>query len=154
MSGEVKDGEAAAIARRGLEIMDSQEFERLADVMHDDVRWDGGGVVAIGPKAIGDMLRAFYTAFPDLRHEVVATVEEGSAVAVEMRVIGTHQGTFPTPVGEIAGTGNHVDWGAGSFIRVKDGKVVSWRAYIEVIDILAQIQAFEGIERTGEDVVA
>src|ERR1700761_8596833 len=150
MSGEVNSGEAAAIARRGLEIMDSQEFERLADVMHEDVRWDGGGVVAIGPQAIGDMLRAFYTAFPDLRHEVVATVEEGAAMAVEMRVIGTHEGAFPTPVGEIAGTGNHVDWAAGSFIRVADGKVTSWRAYIEVIDILAQIQAFDGIERTGD----
>lgn len=152
MSGEMKDGEVAAIARRGLEIMDSQDFERLADVMHDDVHWDGGGVVVDGPKAIGDMLRAFYTAFPDLRHEVVATVEQGDAVAVEMRVIGTHKGSFPTPVGEIAATANHVDWGAGSFIRVRDGKVVSWRAYIEVIDILAQIQAFDGIERAGEKV--
>lgn len=142
---QVDSGRVAAIARRGLEIMDAQEFERLAEVMHDDVKWMVGGVTVDGPEGIGQFLGGFYTAFPDARHEVLAVVEEGDAVALELRVKATHGGAFPSPVGEIAATGRSVEWASGTFVRVRDGKIESWRGYNEIIDILVQIGALEGL---------
>src|SRR5207245_9348289 len=62
-----------------------------------------------GPAELRPVLEAYKAAFPDLRHDVVASVEGSDSIAVEIHITMTHTGTFTTPMGAIPPTGNTVD---------------------------------------------
>ena len=55
-----------------------------------------------------EYLQGWSTAFPDSRVEVLRVIAGDMAAAVEFRGIGTHTGTFHTPMGDIPATGRRL----------------------------------------------
>ena len=54
-----------------------------------------------------------------------------------MLVAGTHDGApFPTAFGEVPPSGRHVEWRPGSFMRARDGKVLTWTVYLDQVEVL------------------
>jgi predicted ester cyclase len=90
---------------------------------------------------IGDaMLVGWRTAFPNLRHEVVDVVESGDTVAVELVVKGTHEGAMMMPDGnEIPATGREFVWESVEWIKLRDGKIASWRVYQDMVPFLTTL---------------
>lgn len=78
-------------------------------------------------------------AFPDIHREVLEVHAIGDVVAVELRIQGTHLGTFPTPGGEIPATGNRIDVPAADLWYLRDGRVETFNCYNAANVWLAQL---------------
>ena len=81
------------------------------------------GDLGRGPDASATNARTFREAFPDLRVRVVDVIEQGSRVAVWMRLSGTQRGEFR---GHPA-SNRHATWDEIGFFTVDDGKIVARR---------------------------
>jgi len=117
------------------------DFGPLADLARADAEIVmPGGMRFRGPDEVRPVLEAYQAGFPDLRHEIVASVETADSIAVELRITMTHTGTFSTPAGDLAPTGNPVVLDACDVVRFDaDGRIASWHAYFDLASMMAQI---------------
>jgi predicted ester cyclase len=133
-------GQAKALVDRLWATLESQRFEALGEVCSPEIAVTmPGGISLRGVDQLGQLLRAYFAAFPDLRHEVIDFVEAGEKIALELRVGGTHTGTMQTPNGPIPPTGRRVTWESVDFVTVAGGKIASWHAYYDQLAFLAQL---------------
>jgi ketosteroid isomerase-like protein len=136
-----------ALVRKTLHIYDAQEYDRLGEVLHEDVKLTFLGETSVGIDHVRETLQALYAALPDQTHTVdrLTVDEPNQAVGIEMTVAGTHTGApFPTRFGEIPTSGRSVSWNPGSFMRARDGKVESWTVYLDQVRVLSEF----GVELT------
>ena len=80
---------------------------------------------------------AFWSAFPDLRHNFVDIMAEGDKVAVRFNITGTHKGELEG----IPPTGKVVSFSAMDFITLTDGKVVEDWVIADMMGLMQQIGA-------------
>lgn len=132
---------AASITRRAIEIYDAQEFDRIDEVLADDYEVRVVGATFKGLTEMRGMLDGFYTAFPDLKHHLVAAVEteDPNEAVFEIRVTATHLGPYHGPAGIVEPSGNPVEWFSGNVIRADGHKLRSWHIYLDQVPVLQQI---------------
>lgn len=87
------------------------------------------------PRAVAGLA----SAFPDIHRELLKVHAMGDVVAVELRIQGTHLGTFPTPGGEIAATGNRIDVPSADLWYLRDGRIETFNCYNAANVWLAQL---------------
>ena len=86
--------------------------------------------------------KAFYGAFPNLRHIIEDQIAEGDTVVSRITVEGTHMGDFKG----MAPTGKEVSYPSMTIHRIVGGKVVEeW----VVADILGMMQQLGAIPSTA-----
>lgn len=132
----------ADVVRRLFEIFDGQQWDRLDEIVTDDVRLEFGGEPHFGIPAIRAWQEQVYAALPDCIHhlENIVADAESEQVAVQIRVTATHRGGFPSAgFGTLPATGRRVEWTAGSFGRIRDGKICAWTAYSDSLVVLDQL---------------
>src|SRR5687768_12671537 len=95
-----------AIVRRSMEAFNAGNEETLKSFIADDaVQIDvASGMVMHGKQGGVEYQRHWKAAFPDARTEIDSITIEGNRAAIEFRGVGTHTGTFHTPMGEIPPT--------------------------------------------------
>ncbi len=85
-----------------------------------------GDTKIVGPEAFKRLHRAFVSAYPDIKIEVLDTVSEGDKVAARCRVIGTHQGEG---LG-VQPTGSLVEFTGMLIVRVENDQIVeAWNEF-------------------------
>jgi len=124
---------------RAWKILESQDFGRIEEIFAAHGEFRLPGATFRGPDQMRAMCQGWWTAFPDLRHEITAWIESGDTYCCELTMVGTHLGPFPTPQGELAATGRKVRMPSCDYCVVKEGKVVSWHAYPDMPSLLAQL---------------
>ena len=67
--------------------------------------------------------QAVEMAFPDYHITVEALLGEDDVVTAVWAGEGTHEGSWSSPIGVIASTGQKVTWTATTTLRVTDGKI-------------------------------
>ena len=95
-----------------------------------------------GRDAIKKDTETYFRAFPDLRFELLTTVEKDDrSGAAEIRMSGTHTGPLESPTGqEIPPTQKRVDLKGAVFARINDrGEIVEERRYYDVATMLRQL---------------
>lgn len=133
-------GKNKDIVERFWQVMESHDLAGLGELLAADGEFRGPGAPALrGPEQVRPFLAGWLSAFPDLRHEVLAVAEAGDTIALELRITGTHTGALRGPGGEIPPTGHKVVWESCDFIRIAGGKVVSWHAYWDQVAFLTQL---------------
>jgi predicted ester cyclase len=80
---------------------------------------------------------SFYTAIPDLKHQIEDVFAEDDRVAVRFRLTGTNSGSF---MGN-APSGKPIDAGALALVRVDSGRVSELRAEFDKLGLMQQIGA-------------
>jgi predicted ester cyclase len=132
---------AEEITRRALDIYDAQEFDRIGEVLADDYQVKVVGATFNGLIEMRGMLDGFYTAFPDLKHHIVAVIgtTDPNETVFEIRVTATHLGPYHGPGGVIPATGNAVEWFSGNVIRSDGHKLRSWHIYLDQVPVLQQL---------------
>lgn len=110
-------------------LFEAGKLGELGERVDADVQFRMPGVDARGREALLQMLGAYRTGFPDLKHHVRDSVESGDTIALELAVEATHTGPMHTPHGVIAATGKRVTWDSCDYIKVRGGKIVSWHVY-------------------------
>ena len=136
-------GKAKGVIDLTWEILDGKQFERLEEVYHDDMEQ----VMPIGTlrslQEIRAMLADHLEAFPDLRHDVIDTIESGDTLAQEIRVVGTHTGTLRTPKGDVPATGRKIELRNCIYVKLREGKVQTWHAYYDQVQFRTQLGLIE-----------
>lgn len=133
-------GTLKVIVDRTWSALEAGRFDALQGAFTPDAELVMPGDLRVrGIAQIEPVLRAYFAAFPDLKHEVVTSVEEGDRIALELHITGTHTGTLMTPNGPIPATGRNVDWHSVDMITVADGKIATWHAYYDQMAFLGQL---------------
>lgn len=100
--------------------IDAQDYERLAELIAEDfVGTSAGSLGSLDKDTSFELIRAWYSAFPDCEHVVEAMVAEGDRVAVRLTYNGTHQGE----VGGIAATNRRISYEGVQIFTVVDGAI-------------------------------
>lgn len=94
-------------------------------------------VDAPGAEAVSGLLGAVFTAFPDFQFVADRTYHAATAVTVEGRILGTHEGEWAS----IPGTGNKVDVPTCCIYHFDDDKLTSETVYFDHATMLNQINS-------------
>ena len=95
-----------------------------------------------GRDAIRKDTATFFKGFPDVRFEIISTIEKDDRNgADEIRMTGTHTGPLETPTGEeLAPTNKRVEVKGSAFARLNErGEIVEERRYYDVATFLRQL---------------
>jgi steroid delta-isomerase-like uncharacterized protein len=113
----------AVVTRLFMEGWAKLDAAVLEDCVADTYHRHTFGAVSDGKYDAKNALAAVAVGIPDLRVTIELMVGEADVVAVRSTTAGTHSGRY---LG-IEATGNHVEFTAVDFYRLKDGKIVeSW----------------------------
>ncbi len=106
------------VVREFFAALDSQDFTALSDLLVDEfVIHLADGTDRVGRDAAFQVIRGFYSSFPDYTHSIEEMIAEGDLVAVRVNYTGTHQGDFQG----VAPTGREVNYAGMFFMTVADG---------------------------------
>lgn len=118
--------DARFIKRWFEEVWNNRNEAAIDEMFAADGVGHGLGEEIVGPENFKTFHRAFVSAYPDLRVEVVDTIVEGDQIAARCRVTGTHQGEG---LGMMP-TNAPVDFTGMCIVRVRDGKIVeAWNEF-------------------------
>ena len=131
---------AKEITDRIWATFEAGDFDAMMELAHPDrFEFRGVGAEITELAEFRAFMEAYREGFPDLRHEVIDYVESGDTIALELHVRGTHTGPLRGPQGEIPPTGKPVLWVSCDYVKVRDGKVVVWHAYTDMMAMMAQL---------------
>ena len=119
--------------------LDAQQIDKLEPYFTPgtEFRMPGGTFRGLGE--FRAMAEAWWAAFPDLRHEIVTELNGGDIYACELVMTGTHSGTLHTPKGPLPATGKKVRMLSADFMRIREGRIVTWNAYPDLVGLFAQL---------------
>jgi ketosteroid isomerase-like protein len=99
---------------------DDSALAAFRDLYTDPVDVNGTPIAAV------DMLaraRGLHRAYSGLRHELLDVVEAPGRLVVAFRMLGTHTGPLPTPLGTVEATGRPVAIRTIDVLTVVDGRI-------------------------------
>jgi ketosteroid isomerase-like protein len=131
--------QAKQLTDRFWQLFEDGKLEALDDLIDPDCHFKMPGNDLRGRAALKQMLGAYRTAFPDLKHQVKSHVESGDTIAIELEVTATHTGPMQTPAGTVPATGKKVVWESCDYIRVKNGRFLSWHVYHDSVPFLTAL---------------
>jgi len=137
----VETDSARQLVDRVWAAIEAGEIDRLADLFDENVELSttsGGGT---GLDYVTALFTRHRQGYPDLRHEVLDSVEsaDGTAVALRIAFTGTHLGELRGPFGPIPPTGRTLVWRTSDHVRARDGRIVSWHAHFDRLTLLEQL---------------
>ena len=108
------------IVRQLYEAIDKQDMDTFLGLSAPDGVCHIPGVPEAVPlEAIAEVIKSFYTAFPDSTHAIKDVIAEGDKVAVRFTQVSTHTGEYEG----IPPTGNKIYVECQHILRLVDGKV-------------------------------
>lgn len=94
----------------------------------------------VGRDVIEETTASMSAAFPDMRWTIVSLLEDGSRVACELHIEGTHSGPLSTPDGDIPATGRQVSFDLAEILEFTDDDLVAeHREYMDPGAMMAQL---------------
>lgn len=129
-----------AIARRFFEGQDKQKGPLPADVTAPNYTARIGSMPPMNLEGHNHFGSAFYTAFPDLKHNIDDLVAEGDQVAVRFHLTGTNKSNFMG----IPASNRSISVQAIAMMRFSNGKVVELNGVFDQIGLMQQIGAMPG----------
>jgi steroid delta-isomerase-like uncharacterized protein len=126
------------LVRQFFEAFDRQDTERIGQlVSSSNYSLHIPGMPPMDWNGTRQFSAAFYSAFPDLHHNIVDMVAEGDKVAIRLNVTGTYKGELQG----IPPTGMEVSFSAMDFITLMDGKVAEEWVNADIMGLMQQIGA-------------
>jgi predicted ester cyclase len=126
------------VARSFYAAIDTQDWDRLSDLVSPDLAVHLGSANPIGFDDWQKSLAEFFVGFPNGRHVIDDYVSEADSVVTRCRFQGTHTGIFHG----IEPSGNRVSVGVIHIDRVEDGIVVEHFGQLDGLGLMHQIGAF------------
>lgn len=125
---------------RYLAAIDNHDETGVRAALTADTRVEApGGVSLSGIEEVAVWIGVFWRAFPDLRHEILTSVESGDRASAEVRFTGTHTGPMASPDGDIPPTGKPFDFTYTHTTEFADGAVASDHVVYDQLGFLSQL---------------
>gem|GEM_PF-5418443 len=132
------------LARRVQELFDSgfdaDDMRAYLDGFTVDCEVDALGVRLEGRSQFESLLKVFRAAFSDNKHTLVASVEEGACVAVELVWTATHTGPLTLGGQTIEATGRSLEWTVCEWDWFADGQIARSHIYADQAALLTQLK--------------
>jgi ketosteroid isomerase-like protein len=134
-------GQNHDVVSRFWSAFEAGDLDGAAELMTSDAVFMQPGMPEVrGAEEMRGMLAGWRAAFPDLRHREQEVVESGDTVVVRLQVTGTHTGPMRLPDGqEVPPTGREMVWESVDWIKLRDGKLASWRVYQDNVPFLTAL---------------
>jgi len=137
-------GKYQEISRKAADTFNKHDLDAYAKLYAEDaVAYDPMYPEPLrGRAAIRKDAATFLRGFPDIRFEILTTIEKDDRNgADEIRFIGTHTGPLETPTGQdLPPTNKRVELKGGVFGRLNErGEIVEERRYYDVATVLRQL---------------
>jgi predicted ester cyclase len=143
-TASVTRGIANSLAERAWQAIRAGQVADLAELFTADAEMRIAAMTGQGIDYIIRVMGRHHQSYPDLTHEILSVVEnaEGTSVCRELRFRGTLAGELRNPrTGEvIPPTGKPVRWHAAEVVRADAGKITSWHAYFDRMEIDEQVR--------------
>lgn len=121
------------------EVVDSKKFDNLTKVDASNFKMTNPFGIIEEVEGHKQFLTAFATAFPNYRHEITNSVEEGNCIAIEGKFIGDHNGPMMMGESSVPPTGKHVEFTYAGFSKIdQDGKIAEVNIYLDSKAFLSQ----------------
>jgi predicted ester cyclase len=128
------------VADHWQEVVDSKDFDNLVKVDASNFKMTNPFGAIEGVEGHKQFLTAFATAFPNYKHVITNSVEEGNWIAIEGRFIGDHTGPMMMGEGSVPATNKHVEFTYSGFSRIdQDGKIAEVNVYLDSKSFLSQL---------------
>ena len=125
-----------ALSRQWREEFDKKNWAALDEFVAPNVVMHfAGNPEPINLEATEQMLKMFYTAFPDLHHTFDDLIAEGDKVMLRLTFRGTHQEEFQG----IPPTGNKIEFTAIVVDRFEGGKIVEHWSNMDNLSLMQQL---------------
>jgi steroid delta-isomerase-like uncharacterized protein len=137
-------GKYQELSRKVAEAFSKHDLDALVKLYAEDaVAYDPMYPEPLrGRDAIRKDAATFFKGFPDMRLEIINTIEKDDRNgADEVRLIGTQTGPLETPMGQVLPpTNKRVEMRGGAFTRLNErGEIVEERRYYDVANVLRQL---------------
>ena len=124
------------IVKKAYQFLDEQNLYAWKDLMSPDCTGYLGS--AKEPMNFDDlipMIKSFYTAFPDYRHNTEQIFAKDDYVVTRMRYTGTHKAHFM----EKAPTGNKIDYKGIFIFKLREGKITEIYGVEDELNMMMQL---------------
>ena len=133
------------LVRRLYEQIDEGNLDRVKELMADDcVLHYVGMPEPLGSDSTIQLIREFFTAFPDYIHVIDDMIAAGDKVAVRLTFHATHKKEFEG----IPATGNKVTYSGMHMITISEGKLQKMWVLEDILGLMQQL----GMELKPKDV--
>ena len=122
-----------------------QDYDALVSLFAADAVYIEPGGRHEGRKAIRAWMDDWGHAFSDVHYEASLVIEHGDVIVAETNDRRTHTGPLTMPDGSvIPATGKTLDMPAVTILRVKDGKIIAARDYVDFLGGMIQLGLLPG----------
>lgn len=122
------------------QVVDSKEFDNLEKVDASNFKMTNPFGIIEGIEGHKQFLTAFATAFPNYKHIITNSIEQGNYVAVEGKFIGDHTGPMAMGKGSVPATNKHVEFTYAGFSKIdQSGKIAEVNIYLDTKSFLSQL---------------
>lgn len=116
--------------------LDNQDTVSLNGLIDKDfVSYFGSSEESISFDKLKPLIKSFYSAFPDYKHEVENIFASGEFVASKLNYTGTHSNTFM----DIKSTGKKISYKGIFIFKIKDGLINEIHGIEDDLTMLTQI---------------
>jgi len=124
---------------------DAGDLDSFEDYLHEDVVVHApAGLSTVGLADEKDSWRRGKAAMPDIHHEFLELLSDGSTVAARCIVSGTLHGSF----GSFSAEGRHFSVDQALFAHVRDGKIAELWEIVDTASLLTQLGSTAGAVAT------
>ncbi|WP_020388512.1 ester cyclase [Kribbella catacumbae] len=132
-------GTNVEVLQRYLQSIDQHDEDGVRRAFAESAQVRAPGVALNDVGEIASWIGVFWRAFPDLRHEILGSVEADGTAAAEVRFTGTHTGPLASPDGDIPATGKPFDFTYTHFTRFSDGVIAEDHVHFDQLTFLTQL---------------
>jgi steroid delta-isomerase-like uncharacterized protein len=135
---QTSDVEAAnkEVVQAVYDAIDTQDYDRLGELIAEDfVGHAVGFPEPFDRDAVLELIRTWYSAFPDYVHVVETMVAEGDRVAIRLTYNATHQGEFEG----IPATGNRISYAGAQIVTIADGMITEMWVLEDMLGLMSQL---------------
>jgi len=121
-----------------IEIWNHRNLTVIEEVFAEDAVIHSPMGTFHSPKEMGRTVQKWLNAFPDLKIELLHTIEEADMVVSHWKAQGTHR----KELFGIEASGSKVEYYGATIYRFKEGKIIEYWAYIDTRNLyqLSQIK--------------
>jgi steroid delta-isomerase-like uncharacterized protein len=143
----MSEQENTRIVEKLFEALNAHDLGRYPELLSPDYQADQPGAAApLTNEQNNAYTQGFIDAFPDLHFDTRQIIAQGDFVVINWMGSGTHKGGLRTPTGAvIPPTGKHAMVPGSSTYQFKDGKIVRFSGYWDMVTLLSQLGLMPGM---------
>lgn len=124
------------VIKKFYSYLDEQNLEACAELCVPDLKgFMGSSEDPFTFESITPMVKMYYTAFPDYKHETEFMMESGEYVITRQKYTGTHKNEFMG----FEPTGKHFMYKGNFIFRLSEGKIVEFWGVEDDLGMMEQL---------------